>query len=148
MKTREETLRRKGGDMRRGIGMLVIVLVILAGVGIGVGAYQAGVDEGIRRTADASQVVEVVGGFRGGYFPFGFLLFPVLLFGGFALARAAFGHRGGHDHRGPGGHGPWSAGGPWGSDEGRARFEERAAEWHRTQHGDVSNAAGGSPPTA
>jgi hypothetical protein len=71
------------------------------------------------------------------------------LFGGFALARAAFfGHRGGHDHRGHGGHGPWSGGGsPWASDEGRARFEEKAAEWHRSQHGDVSSTAGGSPPT-
>ena len=97
--------------MRRGIGILAIVLVILAGVGIGVGAYHAGVDEGIRRTADASQVVEVVGGYRGGYFPFGFFLFPLLLFGGFALARAAFfGRRGGHHHGGPGGHGPWSGG--------------------------------------
>jgi hypothetical protein len=136
--------------MRRGIGILAIVLVILAGVGIGVGAYHAGVDEGIRRTADASQVVEVVGGYRGGYFPFGFFLFPLLLFGGFALARAAFfGRRGGHHHGGPGDHGPWSGGGsPWGSDEGRARFEEKAAEWHRSQHGDVSSTAGGSPPTA
>ena len=136
--------------MRRGIGIVAIVIVLLAGIGIGVGAYHAGVDEGIRRTAHASQVVEVVGpGYRGGFFPLGLILFPVLLFGGLALARAAFGHGGGHDHGGHRGHGPWSAGGPpWASQEGRTQFEEKAAEWHRSQHDEVSNASGGSPPTA
>lgn len=134
--------------MRRGIGIVAIVVVLLAGVGIGVGAYNAGVNEGIRRTADASQVVEVVGpGYRGGFFPFGLILFPVLLFGGLALARAAFGHRDGHDHGGSWGHGP-RGGPPWASQEGRARFEDQAAEWHRTQHGEASNATGGAPPTA
>jgi hypothetical protein len=140
----------EGGDMRRGIGIVAIVVVLLAGIGIGVGAYNAGLHEGIRRAADASQVVEVVGpGYRGGFFPFGLILFPVLLFGGLALARAAFGHRGGHDHGGPWGHGPWSGGGSgWGSPEGRARFEEKAAEWHRTQHGETASAAGEASPTA
>jgi hypothetical protein len=133
--------------MRRGIGIVAIVVVLLAGVGIGVGAYHAGVDEGIRRTADASQVVEVVG-YRGGFFPFGFFLFPVLLFGGLALARAAFAHKGGHDHGGHRGHGPWSGGPPWASQEGRTQFEEKAAEWHRGQHGDASTAAGGTTPAA
>ena len=136
--------------MRRGIGILAIVLVLLAGVGIGVGAYHAGLDEGIRRAADASQVVEVVGtGYRGGFFPFGLFLFPLLLFGGLALARAAFGHRGGHDHRGHWGPGPGGHGGsPWGSEEGRARFEERAAEWPRSQHGDAPASPGGTTTTA
>jgi hypothetical protein len=135
--------------MRRGIGIVAIVLVLLAGVGIGVGAYHAGVDEGIRRTADASQVVEVVGpAFRGGFFPFGLFLFPLLLFGGLALARAAFWGRGGHHSDHHGGHGGWSGGPPWASKEGRTRFEEQAAEWHRSQHGDAPASPGGTTTTA
>jgi hypothetical protein len=118
--------------MRRGWGIAALVLTILLLVGVGIGAYHAGVDEGIRRGADAGQVVEVVGGYgyggHGGFFPFGLLLFPLVIVGVVLLFRAAFGGpRWGGGWYGPGSRGPWS-------EEGRARFEERAGEWHRRQH--------------
>lgn len=116
--------------MRRGWAIVAAILVVLAVVGIAIGAYNAGVDEGIRRAADSEQVVQVVGGYGHGYgfFPFGFFLFPLFIVGAiFLVSRAFRGPRGpwGHDH-GPG-YGPWS-------EEGRARFEERAGDWHRRQH--------------
>lgn len=116
--------------MRRGWAIVAAILVVLAVVGIAIGAYNAGVDEGIRRAADSEQVVQVVGGYGHGYgfFPFGFFLFPLFIIGAiFLVSRAFRGPRGpwGHDH-GPG-YGPWS-------EEGRARFEERAGDWHRRQH--------------
>ena len=115
--------------MRRGWAIVATILVVLAVVGIAIGAYNAGVDHGIRQGAEAGQVVEVVGDRYGhGFFPFGFFLFPLFVIGAFVLIGWAFrGPHGrwGHDH-GPG-FGPWS-------DEGRARFEERAGDWHRRQH--------------
>ena len=116
--------------MRRGWAIVAAILVLLAVVGIAIGAYNAGVDEGIRRAADSEQVVQVVGGYGHGFgfFPFGFFLFPLFIIGTiFLVSRAFRGPRGpwGHDH-GPG-YGPWS-------EEGRARFEERAGDWHRRQH--------------
>jgi hypothetical protein len=116
--------------MRRGWAIVAAVLVVLVTAGIAVGAYNAGLDEGIRRAADSDQVVQVVGGYGRGYgfFPFGFFLFPLFIFGAiFLVGRAFRGPRGpwGHDH-GPG-YGPWS-------EEGRARFEDRATDWHRRQH--------------
>lgn len=116
--------------MRRGWAIVAAILVVLAVVGIAIGAYNAGVDEGIRRAADSEQVVQVVGGYGHGFgfFPFGFFLFPLFIIGTiFLVSRAFRGPRGpwGHDH-GPG-YGPWS-------EEGRARFEERAGDWHRRQH--------------
>ena len=65
---------------------------------------------------------------HGFFFPFGFFLFPLFIFGAiFLVGRAFRGPRGswGHDH-GPG-YGPWS-------EEGRARFEDKATDWHRRQH--------------
>lgn len=128
--------------MRRGWVIVATIFVVLAMIGLGVGAYNAGVDEGIRRTAEAGQVVEVVGGRHYGFFPFGFFLFPLFLIGTFFLIGWAF--RGG---RGRWGHGPGF--GPW-SEEGRARFEERAGEWHRRQHEQVAGGdeGGTSPPVA
>ena len=117
--------------MRRGWAIAAAILVVLVTIGVAVGAYNAGIDEGVRRGAEAGQVVEVVGGRYGyghGFFPFGFFLFPLFIIGTiFLVSRAFRGPRGywGHDH-GPG-YGPWS-------EEGRARFEDRAGEWHRRQH--------------
>jgi hypothetical protein len=116
--------------MRRGWAIVAAILVVLVTAGIAVGAYNAGLDEGIRRAADSDQVVQVVGGYGRGYgfFPFGFFLFPLFIFGAiFLVGRAFRGPRGswGHDH-GPG-YGPWS-------EEGRARFEDKATDWHRRQH--------------
>ena len=131
--------------MRRGWAIAAAILVVLVTIGVAVGAYNAGIDEGVRRGAEAGQVVEVVGGRYGyghGFFPFGFFLFPLFIIGTiFFVSRAFRGPRGpwGHD-RGPG-YGPWS-------DEGRARFEDRARDWHRRQH---EQASGGEeatgPPT-
>jgi hypothetical protein len=127
--------------MRRGWAIAGAILLVLVTIGVAVGAYNAGIDEGIRRGAEAGQVVEVVGGRYGyghGFFPFGFFLFPLFIIGAiFLVSRAFRGPRGswGHDH-GPG-FGPWS-------EEGRARFEDRAGEWHRRQH---EQASGGEETT-
>ena len=127
--------------MRRGWAIAAAILVVLVTIGVAVGAYNAGIDEGIRRGAEAGEVVEVVGGRYGyghGFFPFGFFLFPLFIIGTiFFVSRAFRGPRGywGHDH-GPG-YGPWS-------EEGRARFEDRAGEWHRRQH---EQASGGEEST-
>src|SRR3712207_8533620 len=79
--------------MRRGWAIAVAVVAVLTLVGVGIGAYNAGLDEGIRRGAEAGEVVEVVGrhGWHGGgfFFPFGFLLFPLFLFGLFWLIGGA-----------------------------------------------------------
>lgn len=130
--------------MRRGGAVLATVVGVLIVIAVGIGAYNWGLDEGVRRGADAGQVVEVVG--RGwhdgpGFFPFGLLLFPLLIIGVVWLIASAF--RGpGHDHP----NGPWGGPGrfgPW-SEEGRARFEE----WHRRQHGPgTPSGAQSSPPT-
>ena len=131
--------------MRRGWAIAAAILVVLVTIGVAVGAYNAGIDEGIRRGAEAGQVVEVVGGRYGyghGFFPFGFFLFPLFIIGTiFLVSRAFRGPRGywGNDH-GPG-YGPWS-------EEGRARFEDRAGEWHRRQHEQASGGEESTGPPA
>jgi len=120
--------------MRRGWAIGLAIVGVLLVVGIGAGAWNAGLDEGIRRGAEAGQVVEVVerGYGHGGWgFPCGLILFPLFLFGlfwliGGAVRRGMWGGPGGHDH------GPCS-------DEGRDRFERRFDEWHRRQHEQGSN---------
>ena len=126
--------------MRRGIAIVALLVVILGGVGLGVGAYRAGERNGIaqgieqvkvaQQNGQGIQVVHVVDAGRPGFFP-GFFLFPLILFGGFFLIGGIFRGAGRWGHGGPHGHGP----GPW-NDEGRRRFEERAREWHRTEHGE------------
>ena len=124
--------------MRRGLVIVPVLLAVLLSVGIGVAAYNAGERNGQQnateqiQSAQANgqevQVVHVVGE-RGPYFFPGFFLFPLFLFGAFFLIGGIFrgaGRWGGH------GHGP----GPW-NDEGRKRFEQKADEWHRRQHGDA-----------
>ena len=131
--------------MRRGWAIVVAIVAVLAVVGIAIGAYNAGIDEGIRRGADAGRVVEVVGGYGHRpffFFPFGLLLFPLVIFGVFWLIGGRGGRgRWAHDH-GHGGFGPWS-------DEGRARFEGRAKEWHERQHEAApgGDEGGSGPPT-
>ena len=134
--------------MRRGIGIVMLVLLVLGGVGLATGAYRAGQHEGYDRGIDRVEQIQQVqegGGtvevvrvvddgyghrYRGGFFPFGLLFFPLFLFGIFFLLRGAFWRgRGGGPGWGPG-HGPW---GP----EAKERFEARAEEWHRRQHGDT-----------
>jgi hypothetical protein len=132
--------------MRRWIGIGTVLLVILAGIAIGVGAYNAGVSagvsQGLRRSGQAVEVVRVVGpGFGHGYgfFPFGLVLFPLLVVGGILLLRAAFwrGRWGG-----PGGPRGWGAAGPW-APGGLQRFED----WHQRQHDQAGERPGGDEPT-
>jgi hypothetical protein len=128
--------------MRRGWAIAAAILVVLLTIGIAVGAYNAGLDEGIRRAADSDQVVQVVDGYGRGYgfFPFGFFLFPLFIIGAILLFGRAFrGPRGwGHGY-GPG-YGPWS-------EEGAKRFEDRAEHWHRRQHEQVNDRESTGPPT-
>lgn len=133
--------------MRRTMVIGAVLLAILAAVGIGVGAYNVGVSEGLQQGGDAAQVVRVVGPGYGagfGYFPFGFILFPLFVIGIFLLLRGAFwrGRWGGRGW-GPGGYGPGGYRGPWGPG-GPQRFEE----WHRRQHEQRPEQAdtGGDPP--
>ena len=79
--------------MRRWIGWGTVVVLVVAGILFGVAAYHAGehhgISEGIQQAGRGTQVVRVVDEGRG-FFPFGLLLFPLLFFGLFALARFAF----------------------------------------------------------
>ena len=138
--------------MRRGAVIAAVIVTILAGIGIGVASYRAGEEHGIAQgieqvqvAQDAGQdvqVVHVVGDGPRGFFP-GFFLFPVFLIGGLILIGAIV--RGGR-RPGPWGRGPWGPGhGPW-DEDGRRRFEERAREWHRHEHGET--APPGTPPQA
>jgi hypothetical protein len=112
-------------EMRRAIGIgLVALFVVLIGIVIGVGSYNAGVSEGISqglaRSGESVEVVRVVGRGYGpgfGFFPFGFLLFPLFVIGAFLLLRVAFWRGrwgGGYGPRGWGGPGPWGPRGQWG----------------------------------
>jgi hypothetical protein len=119
----DEKRSEGGNEMRRGWAIVAAILVVLLTVGIAVGAYNAGLDEGVRRA-------------------FGFFLFPLLIIGTFFLIGKAFrGPRGhwGHDH-GPG-YGPWS-------EQGQARFEDRASDWHRRQHEQASGGEESTGPPA
>jgi hypothetical protein len=126
--------------MRRGVAIAALVVVILGGIAIGVGAYRAGERNGIAQgieqvqvaqdNGQSVQVVHVVDTGRQ-FFP-GFFLFPLFLFGAFFLIGGIFRGAGRWGHTGPHGHGP----GPW-NEEGRRRFEERAREWHRHEHGET-----------
>ena len=129
--------------MRRGWAIGATLLVVLLTIGIAVGAYNAGLDEGVRRAADSSQVVTVVGDRYGhGFFPFGFFLFPLFIIGTFLLIGRAF-----RGSRGPWGHDHGSGYGPW-SEEGRARFEDKAGDWHRRQHEQASGGEESTGPPA
>lgn len=115
--------------MRR-FGLGFAILSILLAIGVGVGAYNIGYQHGLDVNGSV-EVVRYAGWHAGGFFPFGFFLFPLFFIGVFVLLRGAFwrggwGHNDHHDHHGPWGRGP---GGPMGS-SGRDAFED----WHRRQH--------------
>jgi len=126
--------------MRRGVAIVTVLLVVLTGVGIGVAAYQAGQENGIAQGIEQVQVaqangrdVQVVHVVDEGRHVFpGFFLFPIFLFGTFILIGGIFRGAGrwGGTHHGPG---PWN-------EEGRKRFEERARQWHREEHGEAPSA--------
>ncbi len=127
--------------MRRGFTVVMVVLLLLAGVGIGVAAYDAGVDHGIEQQVVESgqdvQVIRVVGDRPGpgwGFFPLGFLFFPLFVFGMFALLRTVF----------------WRArwGGPWRGPSGMRpdRVRDRFDEWHQQEHREATGSGAGGPP--
>jgi hypothetical protein len=122
--------------MRRGFGIGFLILTVLIVIGIGSGAYHVGYLHGLDANGSV-QVVHTVG--EGGFFPFGFFLFPFLfLFLIFGVGRAAF--WGGRHHRGDHGH-DHAAMGPGGWGGGRQQMFE---DWHRRQH----DPAGGDPGSA
>jgi hypothetical protein len=135
--------------MRRGLLIGVTLLLVAAGILIGVGAYHAGVNHGIDEAARSDQIVRVVGGGYGG-FPFGLLVFPLVIFGIFAVAGSFRRRRwASMGPGGPGGPGRWGGpghrGGPgrWGIDEDTVR------EWHRRLHEQGQpTSAGGEPSSA
>jgi hypothetical protein len=85
--------------MRRWSGVWVLVVAIVFGVVVGVTFFNVGVHVGITRAANSS-VVQVIR--DPGFFPFGFLLFPLVIFGTFALIRGTFRHSAWDHHGGPG----------------------------------------------
>ena len=107
--------------MRRGYGFGMLILLILIAVGMGIGAYNWGLNEGLEQSGN----VEVVRhyGHGHGFFPFGLFLFPLFIFGFFALMRGAFWGRGGW-----GGHG-----GHYG--DRQAKIEEYHRELHKRESG-------------
>jgi hypothetical protein len=110
--------------MRRGMGIVVMLLAILVAIAIGVGAYNAGLHQVVTESGRAGEVVRVIGpGYGYGFFPFGFLLFPLLFIGLFFMLGRLFwrGRWGDHPH-------PHGGPGPYG--KGPSMFEE----WHRRQH--------------
>jgi hypothetical protein len=138
------TSRAKEDDMRRGLVIGVTLLVIAAGILIGVGAYHAGVNHGLDQAENASRIVRVEGPGYG--FPFGLLLFPLVIFGFFAIA-GSFRRRRWAAYGGPGrwggGPGHWGGPGKFGFDEGTVQ------EWHRRLHEESEHtSAGGEPSTA
>jgi hypothetical protein len=137
---KERTSRVQGGiEMRRGLWIGVTLLVIAAGILVGVGAYHAGVNDGIDQAARSDQIVRVVGGHYGG-FPFGILIFPLVIFGIFAIAGAkrrrwaAMGPGGGPGH--------WGGPGRWGND--RQSVEEFHRRLNEADAGDGPS-SGGEP---
>ena len=110
--------------MRRSYAVALTIVAILVGIGIAVGAYHVGVNHGLAETGHAGTVVRpYYGGPGWGFFPFGFLFFPLLIIGFFALARLLFwgGRWGDHGHPHPHAMGGW---------QGREAFED----WHRREH--------------
>jgi len=125
--------------MRRGLGIGVALLAIAAGILIGVGAYHAGVNDGIDQAANSEQIVRVVGGYHGWGFPFGLFLFPLVIFGIFAIVGSFKRRR--WAAMGPGGPG-WGGPGRWGYDE------RSVEEYHRRLHEQSSGdhpGSGGEP---
>jgi hypothetical protein len=94
----------------------MVLLVLVVAIAAGVGGYNWGLSEGLEEAArSGGEVVRVYGHHGGGFFPFGIILFPLFIFGIFALMRAAF----------------W--GGRWGG-PGHHQGGHYADDWHRRQH--------------
>jgi hypothetical protein len=100
--------------MRRRWGVFGALFLAIAGVAIGVGAYNWGYSNGLAHNG-ATTVVRYVGpGF--GFFPFGFFIVPLLIFGFIFFTRALLWRRPMYWGRGP-----------------RA-WSDRFEDWHDRQH--------------
>ena len=125
--------------MRRGMWIGVAAIVVAVGILVGVASYHAGVNHGIQQAGEAGRIVQVYG--YGGGFPFGFFVFPLVIFGVFAIAAAGRRRR----WAAMGGGGPGSLGGPggkWGWDQDAVR------EMHERLHQQAGSDAGGEPSRA
>jgi hypothetical protein len=128
------------------MGIVVVLLAILVAIAIGVGAYNAGLHQAVQTVTEeggrTGEVVRVIGpgygyGYRHGFFPFGFLLFPLFFIGLFFLLGRLFwrGRWGDHPH-------PHWGPGPYG--KGPSAFED----WHRRQHEEGGDRSGTEPESA
>ncbi len=117
--------------MRRGVWIGVAAIVVAVGILIGVVSYHAGVNHGIQQAGEAGRIVQVYG--YGGGFPFGFFVFPLVIFG--IVAIAAAGRRRRWAAMGSGG----SPGRKWGWDQDAVR------EMHERLHQQTGSDAGGEP---
>ncbi len=124
--------------MRRGFGFVGLLVTVILLVIVGVIAYNVGWSDGVSTHVPA--VTQGDGApayyygphyFGGGFGFFGILWFLLILFGIFWLFRLAFWGFAGRRMMGGGG---WGYGRGWG--HGPRSFEERAADWHRQQHGE------------
>ena len=100
--------------MRRTGVVLGGLFLAIAGVAIGLAAYNAGYEHGLAHTGAVTVVRYAGPGF--GFFPFGFFIVPLVIFGFIFLTRALLWRRPMY----------WARG-PW---ERRQRFED----WHNRQH--------------
>jgi hypothetical protein len=129
----------KEADMRRGVWIGVAAIVVAVGILVGVASYHAGVNHGIQQAGEAGRIVQVYG--YGGGFPFGFLVFPLVFFGIFAIVAA--GRRRRWAAMG-GGHGSWSGPGTWGFDQDAVRDMHDRLHQQAGEH----SGAGGEPSSA
>jgi hypothetical protein len=103
--------------MRRTWILFAGLFLAIAGVAIGVGAYNWGYTNGVSHAGNSVQVVRYLGPGLG-FFPFGFFIVPLLIFGFIFLARAILWRRPMYWGRGPR---AWDR---------RERFQD----WHDSQH--------------
>jgi hypothetical protein len=112
------------------IPVVLVALLIGGGIGAAVADHHEPYERGIQittapntQTGEPAQVIKVEGDGhwgRHGFFPFGFLLFPLLWIGVIWLVFGAFWRR------------------------GRGRWDGRFEDWHRRQH--ESDGPGRNPP--
>lgn len=133
--------------MRRGFGLLGLIGTIIVLVIVGAIAYNIGWSDGVNTHVPAGTAAPAPYYYGYGFHPFfagfGILWFLFILFGIFWLFRLVFWGFAGRRMMWGWGHG-WGYGGPGGP---RSSFEERAQEWHRSQHeGGGTTNPGSTPP--
>jgi len=124
--------------MRRGLWIGLALLAIAGGILIGVASYHAGVNHGIEQAGEAGRIVRVYG-WGGGGFPFGFLVFPLVIFGIFAVAASARRRRWAAMGGGWGGPGKWGPG-PDAVRDMHQRLHQEEAGLHPSAGGEPSSA--------